>query len=41
MEFFHEIWLKVRYYEFKKKIFCLKMAAKTSFVTLRNDANLC
>ena len=25
----------------KKKLFCLQMAAKTSFVTLRNYANLC
>ena len=23
------------------KLFCLKMTAKTSFVTLRNTANLC
>ena len=44
-----KIWLKVRKYEyinifkikFEKKIFCLKMAAKTSFVTLCNNANLC
>ena len=49
MEFFNEIWLKVGEHEyiyifeiqFGKKIFCLKMAAKTSFVTLRNNANLC
>ena len=49
MEFFNEIWLKVGEHEyiyifeikFEKKIFCLKMAAKTSFVTLRNNANLC
>ena len=48
MEFFNEIWLKVGEHEyiyifeikFEKK-FCLKMAAKTSFVTLCNNANLC
>ena len=45
MEFVNEIWLKEQEYiyifdiTFKKKIFCLKMAAKTSFVTLRNNAN--
>ena len=41
MEFFNEIWLKVEEHkyiyffeiEFEKQIFCLKMAAKTSFVT--------
>ena len=39
MEFFNEIWLKVGEYEYiyifwnkiLKKIFCLKMVAKTSF----------
>ena len=49
MEFFNEIWLKVEKHEyiymfeiiFEKKKFCLKMVAKTSFVTLRNNANLC
>ena len=49
MEFFNEIWLQVGEQEyiyifeikFEKKLFCLKMAAKTSFVTLRNNANLC
>ena len=48
-EFFNEIWLKVGEHEwhwlfeieFGKKLFCLKMAAKTSFVTLHNNANLC
>ena len=41
-EFFNEIWLKVGEYEYiyifetnlKKKIFCLKLAAKTRFVDL-------
>ena len=49
MEFFNEIWLKVGEHEyiyifeirFEKKLFCSKMVAKTSFVTLRNNANLC
>ena len=50
MEFFNEIWLKVGEYEYvynfeikfeEKKIFCLKIVAKTSFVTLRYNANLC
>ena len=49
MEFFNEIWLKEGEHEciniceikFEKKIFCLEMAAKASFVTLRNNANLC
>ena len=50
MKIFNEIWLKVEEHEYihifeikfeKKKIFCLKMAAKTNFVTLRNNANLC
>ena len=49
MEFSNEIWLKVGEHEyinileikFEKKIFCFEMAAKTSFVTLRNNANLC
>ena len=47
MEFSNEIWLRVGEHEYiniceiKKKIFCLEMAAKTSFVTLRNNANLC
>ena len=49
MEFFNEIWLKVGKHEyiyisqikFEKKIFCSKMVAKTSFVTLLNNANLC
>ena len=27
--------------KFDKKIFCSKTAAKTSFVTFRNNANLC
>ena len=48
MEYFNENWLKVGENEyiytyeitFEKKIFSLKMAAKTSFVTLRNNANL-
>ena len=47
MNFFNKIWLKVGEYEhiyifeikFGKKLFCFKMAAKTSFVTLRNNAN--
>ena len=49
MEFFNKIWLKVGEHEciyifkinLKKKLFCLKLAAKTSFVTLCNNANLC
>ena len=48
MKFFNEIWLKVGehgyiyIFEIKfEKIFCSEMAAKTSFVTLRNNANLC
>ena len=50
MEFFNEIWLKVGKHKYiyifeikfeKKKIFRLKMEAKTSFVTLRDIANLC
>ena len=49
MEFSNEIPLKVGEHEytniceikFEKKIFRLEMAAKTSFVTLRNNANLC
>ena len=48
-EIFDTICLKVREYEFiyifeikfGKKVFCLKVVAKTSFVTLRNNANLC
>ena len=48
-EFFNKIWLKVGKYEyiyiceikFGKKKYCLKIAAKTSFVTLSNNANLC
>ena len=48
-EFFNKIWLKVKEHEFiyifeikfEKKLFCLKMATKTSFVTLRNNAHLC
>ena len=49
MEFFNEIWLKVGEYEYsysfeikfeKKKKICLKMAAKTSFVTLLCCKNL-
>ena len=47
-EFFNEIWLKVEYeyiyifeIKFEKKLFCLKMAANTGFVTLCNNANLC
>ena len=48
-EFFNKIWLKVKEHEyiyifeikFEKKLFCLKMAAKTSFVTLHNNAQLC
>ena len=47
-EFFNEIWLKVEEHEyiyifkikFTKKNFCLKIAAKTSFMTLRNNAKL-
>ena len=47
--FFNKIWLKVEeheciyIFEIKslKKIFCLKMTAKTNFVTLRNNAHLC
>ena len=48
-EFFDETWLKLKEHEYlnnflnkiwKKKI-CLKMAAKTSFVTLRNNARIC
>ena len=47
MEFFNEIWLKVVEHgyiyifeiKFKNKLFCLKIATKTSFVTLRNNAN--
>ena len=48
MELFNEIWLRVREHEYInifeikfEKIFCLEMMAKTSFVTLRNNANLC
>ena len=49
MEFFNEIWLKVGEHEyvyifqikFENKLFCFKMVAKTSFVTLCNNANLC
>ena len=48
MEFFNEIWLKVGKHEYIyifeikfEKIFCLKMATKTSFVALYNNANLC
>ena len=48
MEFFNEIWLKVGEHEYiyifeikVKKLFCLKMAAKTRFVTLCNNADLC
>ena len=49
MEFFNEFWLKVEEHEyiyifeikFEKKLFCLKMAAKTSFEILRNNAYLC
>ena len=49
MKFFNEIWLKVWEHEyihileikFEKKIFRLKIAAKKSFVTLRNKTNLC
>ena len=45
----NEVWLKVAEHKyiyffeikFEKKMFFLKMAAKTSFVTLRNNANLC
>ena len=45
-EFFNKIWLKVEEHEYiyifeKNKIFCLKMAAKTSFVILCNNAHLC
>ena len=49
MEFFNEIWLKVEEHEYiyifeiqfeRKKKICLKMADKTSFVTLCNNANL-
>ena len=48
-EFFNEIWLKVGEHEyiyitettFKKKLFRFKMAAKTFFLILRNNANLC
>ena len=48
MKFFNEIWFKVGEHEyiyifeikFEKKLFCLKMATKTRFVTLRNNANL-
>ena len=49
-EFFYKIWLKVEIYEYiyifeikfeKKRNILFKMAAKTSFVTLRNNANLC
>ena len=49
MELFNEIWLKVGEHEYiyiftirfiKKKLVCLKMAAKTSLVTLRYNANL-
>ena len=48
--FFNEIRRKVGEHKYidifeikfeKKKIFCFKMAAKTSFVTLHNIANLC
>ena len=47
MEFFNEILLKVGEHEyiyifeikFEKKKFCLRMAAKISFVTPRNNAN--
>ena len=47
VEFFN-VWLKVGEYEyiytyeikFEKKIFCLKMAARKSFMILRNNANL-
>ena len=49
MEFFNEIWLKVGEHEyiyifeirFDKKLLNLKLAAKTSFGTLRNNADLC
>ena len=49
MEFFNEIWLKAGEHEYiyifeikkEKKIVCLKMAAKTRFVTLHDNANLC
>ena len=49
MKFFNEIWLKVGKHEytyifeikFEKKKFCVKMAAKTNFVTLHKNANLC
>ena len=50
-EFFSKIGLKVGKYGYiyinlwnkiwKKRLFCLKMVAKTSFVTLHNNANLC
>ena len=48
-ELFNKIWLKDEEHEyinifeikFEKKLFCLKMPAKTSFVTLRNSAHLC
>ena len=48
-EFFNQIWRKVEEHEyiyileiiFKKKLFCLKMAAKASFVILRDNAHLC
>ena len=48
-EFFNEIWLKVGEHEyiyiteitFEKKLFRFKMAAKTIFLILHNNANLC
>ena len=47
MEFFNEIWLKVGKHEYiyifkikcEKQLFCLQMVAKTSFVTLPNNAD--
>ena len=50
MKFYNEIWLKVGKHEYiyifeikfeEKEIFCLKMVAKTSFVILHNNVNLC
>ena len=48
-EFFNKIWLKVEEHKyinifeikFETKLFCLKMVAKTSFMTLGNNAHFC